>query len=93
MLADWTKNNEGEYTNYTLDDIPGCTIRQNAEDQFFAHLDAVPEAIGPLPDFKSAEDIILQIGVCLVEYEKQLWNFYAAKTAAANTVPAGETIQ
>lgn len=52
---------------------------KQADTFFVGCIGADREYIGPLDTFKAAEDVIIKIGICLVQYEEQLWCVMAAR--------------
>lgn len=86
-LLEWTATPVVDGIIYSNEITPEYEIKANNNGKFFVvRVVAECDDIGPLDTFKECEDIILQIGVMLMEFEEQAWRICAAK--AIRILPA-----
>jgi len=86
MLIKWEKAEVVGGFNYSSEDIDGYEIVELAEGFYVKRVFADCDDIGPLDDFKAAEDIVMKIGICLTNYEEGLWKVLAAQAIKINPI-------
>jgi hypothetical protein len=86
-LLEWTATPIVGGIIYSNEVAPEYEIKASIAGKFFvSRVVADCDDIGPLDTFKEAEDIILKIGVMLVQFEDQAWRICAAQ--AIKILPA-----
>jgi len=77
-LMKWELKETPEGNVFTSELVDGYEIVQHGG-KFFVHCTLREcDDIGPLEDFKQAEDIVMKIIIALVEFEEKLWRVSAA---------------
>jgi hypothetical protein len=80
MFINWGKTEVVGGVIYASQDIDGYDIYHDIERGFYVRSEGTQwEPIGPLDDFKAAEDIVVKIGITLAQYEEMLWKVLAAQ--------------
>lgn len=78
----WSKTEQEGVAVFTSDIVDGYEILEINGPQgtaYFVRCTSIDcEDIGPLCEFKQAEDIILKINIALVAFEEQNWLLHAA---------------
>lgn len=85
MLINWTKTEAEGGVLHSSQDVEGYEIFEPLGNEGYYVRRTVAECddIGPTETFKDAEDIILKIGIALINFEEKLWCVCAAQAMQA----------
>lgn len=88
MLINWTKTETEGGLLHSSQEVEGYEIFEplGNEGYFVRRTVAECDDIGPTETFKDAEDIILKIGIALIQFEEKLWRVSAALALKAAPV-------
>lgn len=76
----WVATSVGEGVVFASEVVEEYEIVQKPEGEFFVRrLIADCDDIGPLDTFQAAENIVLKIGMMMVQFEEQMWRVIAAQ--------------
>lgn len=92
-LMQWSSESTPDGAIFSAGMVDGYNIIQR-DGGFFVHrTEDDCDDIGPLEDFKRAEDIIMKIGIALVEFEDKLWRVSAAMAIKVSPIDDGTANQ
>lgn len=99
-LIEWRLKETPGGNIFTSDMVDGYIIHQYSGKFFIHRNDRDCDDIGPLEDFRTAEDVILKIAIALTEFEDKLWCASAAMAmpdilvdGTANQLPDGPEVE
>lgn len=85
-LLKWNLEETPEGNIFTSDLVDGYEITQGGGKFFIHRTVSECDDIGPLDDFKRAEETVMKIIIALVEFEEKLWRVSAAMAIEVTTM-------